>query len=1124
MDERQNPAPRRLLVEMLQEAAKLEHCLLNNYLFAACSLKSTPQEFEHIDGLPNRRRAFHFERVRVWKQSILHVAHEEMRHLHYVQCMIRALGERPCFELPDRDKDGVWIIPNWRIRVGKRPASETGMAVPVGPVSEEALQRFVLFESTDSLQEQDPFGSDITALFKMLYDFELDLRFETMLVNMPAGPERDSLKAQLKDLYTKLTPVERKIEPEVSLAILAKLPSLEETHFQSIGDFYRLGILPLYQQAFQEGWVVVNDRDLVDEQLNPNYAAEGALPVGPVGRTARFSRFTTKNTSDALTNYKTVQEIVEEIVDEGEGFSLFVQRAKKMLSKIAEIGTAGFLKARSADTDPDATPGWLYDAQLIRNSHLYAFAMILQELREEQALAKTVGVSFQPAREPLRLLAPGFAKLAEDIPTQFNACYLAMLAWLARMYEPRHWAADTPRRVAIEMVATWPLMSLAIRPFLELASFFPINSSHLFRAGSDHLPKLPIWAQELCDLYQSSERSEAINRRMDALVTQTLKATAGWAAEQLWMLEASGLPSHERKMIATRLKALATLDEFERQFPYRVAGGYSDRAPSLTYQNLHPNSSRFEEDPTTVNPLFSDSLVLRLRFRGWGLVQLATDPDPPTDESGCTGTIMLHPADGDRILDRALVWQDFEPERNIRRPVAETAPPLGVNCIEAAVLATAFGRGANAGYMPLQVMSSTGAVQTSGVQQILQISGLNPIASVLLGETEGFGRAVRVYLESKNDVHPFLNGDNHLIWQDGEPIDPFVLSLYVDDARQGSPSVRLVSREVYNDNRTIRQMEPYQRLLTHRAPVGFDTIRNLPGWARTPETQPAFMPGFPQTFLSKRCRSLTGQLQSALTSSKIVDSIDQDIVDQIVSLAERLFLVAQPRGTTGAWLRVLLHYGHTVSGNIDVGADTSVLEGLSKPLGLKLDVAPSGTDRNAVNSRWLISYTKGMMDVDAVSDFVYGELYIPLAVTGKVAAFRRAWSFPATMKDAVIAFAGTFGRPFWMQYKIDSSRRTVDIPGLDPRDPKNVALTETVIEQSPAGYRYSQTGFPNLSSCEAIVEIGDDGVLTHFVWRCRFEGTDQQTIVRYYTLLADTADKMEAALEDQFKIRPLNKL
>jgi hypothetical protein len=53
---------RQLLVKMLQEASQLEHSLLNSYLYAACSLKSTPQEFESIDGQTNCRRAIHFEK------------------------------------------------------------------------------------------------------------------------------------------------------------------------------------------------------------------------------------------------------------------------------------------------------------------------------------------------------------------------------------------------------------------------------------------------------------------------------------------------------------------------------------------------------------------------------------------------------------------------------------------------------------------------------------------------------------------------------------------------------------------------------------------------------------------------------------------------------------------------------------------------------------------------------------------------------------------------------------------------------------------------------------------------------------------------------------------------------
>jgi hypothetical protein len=48
---------RRVLVDLLHEAAELEHCLLDAYLYAACSLKSTPQELEEARTaeLPPRR-------------------------------------------------------------------------------------------------------------------------------------------------------------------------------------------------------------------------------------------------------------------------------------------------------------------------------------------------------------------------------------------------------------------------------------------------------------------------------------------------------------------------------------------------------------------------------------------------------------------------------------------------------------------------------------------------------------------------------------------------------------------------------------------------------------------------------------------------------------------------------------------------------------------------------------------------------------------------------------------------------------------------------------------------------------------------------------------------------------
>jgi hypothetical protein len=244
---------------------------------------------------------------------------------------------------------------------------------------------------------------------------------------------------------------------------------------------------------------------------------------------------------------------------------------------------------------------------------------------------------------------------------------------------------------------------------LELASFFPIDLNQLFRIDRHGLPVLPIWGQELLVLWESSERSEAINEQMDYLVVRTLRAAANWARDQLWAVDGADIAPHEKQMIQTRLTALTRLSEFEKQFPYGVAGGYSDRQPSITYQNTHKHNSRFEENPSFNSAIFSNSLVLRLRFRGWGLVQLATDPDPPTDEAGCTGTLMLHAADGDRRFDRALVMQNFEPNLNIFRAVAEGGPQFGVTVLDASLMVSKIGTTTSAGYAtPSYVFNGSG--------------------------------------------------------------------------------------------------------------------------------------------------------------------------------------------------------------------------------------------------------------------------------------------------------------------------------------------------------------------------------------------------------------------------------
>src|SRR5215467_8427431 len=190
---------RKLLIDMLHEAAQLEHCLLNSYLYTACSLRSTSQEFSTVTERVNVRRAIQFERVRAWKESILRVAAEEMLHLHYVECMLRALGEPPSFTLPKRDsKSGSWIIPNWKSQLGGESNDDMdGVKISLEQLTPTKIRQFVLYEASDSLQDDDPFGQEVGGLFEHLHKFEMDLRYESMFLNIQDPVYREELKTKL---------------------------------------------------------------------------------------------------------------------------------------------------------------------------------------------------------------------------------------------------------------------------------------------------------------------------------------------------------------------------------------------------------------------------------------------------------------------------------------------------------------------------------------------------------------------------------------------------------------------------------------------------------------------------------------------------------------------------------------------------------------------------------------------------------------------------------------------------------------------------------------------------------------------------------------------------------------
>ena len=459
------------LIALLHEAAQLEHCLLDTYLYAACSCKTLPAEFATLaDGRENRRRAIQFERVRAWKQAILNVAHEEMLHLHYVQCLIRALGAPPYLGLPPR-VGGEWTIADWRERVNGNGNGD-GTRVPVEPLSARAVRRFVGYESTDSLQDEDLFGQHAMDLFRRLHAFEADVRLEQVFFDVSDEAEREQLKAALGKLYTDVAPA----DAVQARAAVMETQEAADVRFQSIADLYTRAILPLYKDAFHHHQVTQTNLDLEGELQNPNYAQEGFLPILPIHRDKNYAAAANTRVQTPMSHYRQVDDVVREIVEEGEGQQAFEQGAEALLERFGSHGGArAYLEALAHDaTSAKPTPDWLQRFQDIRESHLYRFAVTMIDLDDEIELARAAGTEFNPARSAQT--APAFADLAEELPAQFNSAYLALLMWLGRIYETKTWDSDTRRRMGIEMLAAWPMMSMAIRPFLELASFLPVDA------------------------------------------------------------------------------------------------------------------------------------------------------------------------------------------------------------------------------------------------------------------------------------------------------------------------------------------------------------------------------------------------------------------------------------------------------------------------------------------------------------------------------------------------------------------------------------------------------------------------------------------------------------------------
>ena len=128
---------REALIYMLCQAAELEHGIMCQYLFAAFSLKQRTDE-----GLTPEE----LEAVTRWRQTIGHVATEEMLHLALVQNVLSAIGAAPHLTRP-----------NLPAPAHHYPAAVSLTLVPFG---EQALQHFLYLERPEGMALEGAKGID----------------------------------------------------------------------------------------------------------------------------------------------------------------------------------------------------------------------------------------------------------------------------------------------------------------------------------------------------------------------------------------------------------------------------------------------------------------------------------------------------------------------------------------------------------------------------------------------------------------------------------------------------------------------------------------------------------------------------------------------------------------------------------------------------------------------------------------------------------------------------------------------------------------------------------------------------------------------------------------------------
>ena len=385
------------------------------------------------------------------------------------------------------------------------------------------------------------------------------------------------------------------------------------------------------------------------------------------------------------------------------------------------------------------------------------------------------------------------------------------------------------------------------------------------------------------------------------LTRERLADLANLAGDLVSRLEARGLKqtADELAFVGKSLQLMA--DEFTSRARY----GWPPAPENW-------DSTYSEAAPAVFTYNFTRCDVLELRFEGVFQCRLATDPDGAAVKRGVTGNGFAIGDEPD--LDRVI---RFQPDPALQR---DYCPPTGVKVTAATVFT-----------------SNMSMVRDKGSPQP-QLRG------TLIDLLDG----------------PRFEGRNHLVSEDGEPIDPFRIEVRTSDGGR-------VSRSVLG--KSINDMAPLQRRGSGRYPVLGPAVSadamysNLAILARHDSD---FDFSSPLEYTQRRLDQLRADYDS-LDASGRIGAQGAALAFRIQCLKEGLARGGEPDARTIRWTRYFFDVGyrHFVSGAM--GGNTPAIGSLRL-----LD--PDRTD----SSRWLVNYRFGFFDTDAMSACVSGSLLIPL--------------------------------------------------------------------------------------------------------------------------------------------------